>query len=106
MGGAEGEPLGGGFWILINTNLVVLILVRPAHRKRCAADSKRCAGTAAHHNSAGVGAGSGAGAGAGAGVGAAGASGAAAGAGPGSGAGDGAGAGALFGSFWGPGVFI
>ncbi len=57
--------------------------------KKCATpDSKRCAGTAAHHTGAGAGAGAGVGAGAGAG------------------AGPGAGAGALFGSFWGPGLLI
>ena len=62
----------------------MLILVRFATpcKQGCAADSKRCAGTAAHHHGAGAGAGAGIGAGAG------------------------VGAGALFGSFWGPGLLI
>ena len=59
----------------------MLVLVRFATpcKQGCAADSKRCAGTAPHHHGAGAGIGAGVGAGAGAA----------------------AGAGALFGSFWG-----
>ena len=102
MGGAGGDPISRdnvGFWIFQTGTLHSIRSATPC-KQGCAADSKRCAGTAAHHHGAGAGAGAGVGSGAGA------VAGAAASPGAGAGADAGAGAGALLGSFWGPGLLI
>ena len=73
---AEWALAGGtsrrGSCIHVTCQVLAMVLVRFATpcKQGCAADSKRCAGTAAHHHGAGAGAGAGAGIGAGAGVGA------------------------------------
>ena len=69
--GGEGAWSGGRGFVSGNPRQIKQFNTPRYTVEQCAADSKRCAGTAAHHTGAGVGAGAGAGSGAGAGAGAA-----------------------------------
>ena len=58
MGGAGGDPISRGnvsFWCSKLVHWVPYALLHPP-AEGCAADSKRCASTAAHHHGAGAGA--------------------------------------------------
>ena len=72
MGAAKGNQRRGANLQHVNARIYCSDprTLRYTLQAGCAADSKRCAGTAAHHHGAGAGAGDGAGIGAGSGVGA------------------------------------
>ena len=68
--GGEGAWSGGTGFVFGNPRQIKQFYTLRCTVEQCAADSKRCAGTAAHHHGAGAGAGIGSGAGACAGAGA------------------------------------